>query len=247
MSLPIKVSSSFRIIAHRGASAYAPENTAAAFRLAHEMGVDEVELDAQLTVDGKVVLCHDRDLSRYGHGPRVVEQMAWAELSALDMGSWFSPFLFAGERMLRLGDLFGAYGNRFIYHIEIKGEAAGLPAALRDVIAQYGLRERCFITSFSDTALAAMHAVDEFMPLGWLVREVGNEVLDKARALNLFQICPQAAHVTPEQVARARTVAPEVRAWGLSGNRAEVQSLIRRVLDAGCDGMTLDWPDWVSA
>ena len=64
MTLPIPCPQGFRIIAHRGASAYAPENTAAAFRLAHEIGVNEVETDAQLTTDGEVVLCHDTDPGR---------------------------------------------------------------------------------------------------------------------------------------------------------------------------------------
>jgi glycerophosphoryl diester phosphodiesterase len=246
MSLPIKVPPGFRIIAHRGASAYAPENTTAAFRLADEMGAHEVELDAQLTADGEVALCHDRDLARYGHGPRVVEEMGWAELAALDTGSWFSPYLYGGERMLRLDDVFAAYGDRFVYHVEIKGEAAGLPAAVRAVMDRHGLAEACIVTSFSYDSLAALRAIDGAMRMGWLVREVNDDVLDKAQALGLFQICPQAAHVTPQQVALARTVVPEVRAWGLSGTRVEVMALIRRVLDAGCDGMTIDWPDWVS-
>lgn len=246
MSLPIKVSPEFRIIAHRGASAYAPENTAAAFRLAHEMGVNEVELDTQLTVDGQVALCHDHDLSRYGYGHRIVEEMEWAELAALDMGSWFSPYLFAGERMMRLDDMFGAYGDRFVYHVEIKGAVAGLPAAVRDAIERHGLRDNSIVTSFSYDALAAMRAIDSSMRMGWLVREVDDDVLDKARALRLYQICPQAAHVSPEQVTLTRGAVAEVRAWGLSGDRSEVQTLVQRVLDTGCDGMTLDWPDWVS-
>ena len=71
--LPILALPDFRIIAHRGASAYSPENTLPAFELAARMGANEVELDAQLTSDGQVVLCHDTKLERYGHGPQVVE------------------------------------------------------------------------------------------------------------------------------------------------------------------------------
>src|SRR3712207_5799493 len=125
--LPIAVPANFRIIAHRGASAYAPENTHAAFALAARMGVHEIELDAQLTLDGQVAICHDSTLDRYGHGPQRVEEMEWAELAKLDMGSWFSPFLFAGERMLTLDDLFATYASGFIYHVELKGAAAALP------------------------------------------------------------------------------------------------------------------------
>ncbi len=246
MSLPIKVPAGFRIIAHRGASAYAPENTSAAFRLAHEIGVHELELDAQLSMDGEIALCHDRELTRYLQGRSVVEEMVWSELAALDMGSWFSPHLYGGERMLRLDDLFAAYGERFVYHVELKGAAAGLPAAVHACIGRYGLQDACIITSFSYDSLAAMRAIDETVHMGWLVREMDDDVLDKARELELYQLCPQAAHVTSEQVALASEVVPEVRAWGMSGERREVMALIQRVLDAGCDGMTIDWPDWVT-
>lgn len=246
MTLPIRVPEGFRIIAHRGASAYAPENTPAAFRLAHEMGVHEVETDAQLTTDGEVVLCHDATLVRYGHGDAVVEERTWAELAALDMGAWFSPYLYGGERMWRLHELFDAYGDRFIYHVELKGAAAGLAPAVQDCIAQHGLAQNCLITSFNYRALAAMRRADANLPLGWLVEEVTGDVLAESQALGLYQLCPRAAHVTREQVSAARAVTPEVRAWGLSGSRDEVQSLVRRVLDAGCDGATIDWPDWLA-
>jgi len=251
MTLPIRVPPEFRIIAHRGASAYAPENTEPAFRLAAEMGVVEVELDAQLTTDGEIALCHDRDLSRYGHGPRVVEEMSWPELCTLDMGAWFSPHLYGGVRMIRLDDLFAAYGDRLIYHVEIKGAAPDLPAAVHAAILRHGLAERCFVTSFSSNSLAAMRAIDEHMRLGWLVHEVDHAALELARDLRLFQLCPAAAMVTRDQVTQARAVAPEVRAWGLSGQtahgeRGEVMALIQRVLAVGCDGMTINWPDWIA-
>ena len=250
MSLPIPVPAAFRIIAHRGASAYAPENTAPAFRLAAAMGADEVELDAQLTTDGEIVLCHDRDLTRYGHGARVVEEMSWPELSALDMGAWFSPYLYGGERMLRLEDLFALFGDQLTYHVEIKGAAADLPAAVHAAIQRHGLAERCIVTSFSVAALAAMRAIDRNMRLGWLVKQIDEAAQAQARDLGLFQLCPAAETVTAQQVAQARDVTPEVRAWGLSGctthgAHGEVLALIRRVLDAGCDGMTINWPDWV--
>ena len=111
MSLPILVPPAFRIIAHRGASAYAPENSMAAFTLAQKMGIREIELDTQLTPDGVVALCHDRTLARYGHGAQVMEEMNWADLAALDMGAWFSPYLFGGERMITLEQLLARYGE----------------------------------------------------------------------------------------------------------------------------------------
>jgi glycerophosphoryl diester phosphodiesterase len=248
--LPITVPAGFHTIAHRGASAYAPENTAAAFALAARMGVIEVELDTQLTRDGQIALVHDATLARYGHGPRVVEDLTWAELAALDMGAWFSPFLFAGEAMITLDDLFATYGDRLIYHVEIKGRAAGLPAAVYNTIQQHRLTGRCVITSFSYDALVATRALTDELPLGWLVRRIDAETLVKAKAIGLAQLCPNAAQVSAAQVALARQAVREVRAWGLNGDSTHTQSadviaLIGQVVEAGCDGMTLNWPDWV--
>ncbi len=248
--LPIVVPPSFHIIAHRGASAYAPENTRAAFDLTARMGVTEIELDTQLTRDGQIALVHDATLARYGHGPRVVEDIAWSELAQLDMGAWFSPFLFAGEAMLTLDDLFTTYGDNFIYHVEIKGKAPGLPAVVHNTIRQHGLAHRCVITSFSYDALVAMRALTTDIPLGWLVRRVDAETLVKAEAIQLAQLCPNAAQVSPAQVALARQAVGEVRAWGLNGDsthtqNSDVMDLIHQVVDGGCDGMTINWPDWV--
>ena len=248
--LPIAVPDNFRIIAHRGASAYAPENTHAAFALTQRMGVTEVELDTQLTLDGETALCHDNTLARYGHGQRVVEQMTWRELAALDMGSWFAPFLFGGERMITLDDLFTTYGTGFIYHVEIKGKAAALPAAVYECMKRNQLRDHCIVTSFNYDALVAMRGLDNDLPLGWLVQAIDSDIMARANDLRLFQLCPRAKNVTAAQVTQARSVVQEIRAWGLQGetvgnHHAELIALIEWVVKCGCDGMTINWPDWV--
>lgn len=248
--LPIPVPAHFRIIAHRGASAYTPENTHAAFALAKRMGVTEVELDTQLTVDGEIALCHDSTLARYGHGSQVVEQMEWGALAALDMGSFFSPFLFAGERMITLDNLFATYRDSFTYHVEIKGKATGLPAAVRAAIERHQLRDHCIVTSFSYDALVAMRGIDAGIRLGWLIEEINASAQTKAKAIDLYQLCPRARGVKAEQVEQARAVVQEVRAWGLHPGGSEeggasLIALIQRVVDSGCDGMTINWPDWV--
>lgn len=246
MTLPIRVPQGFHIIAHRGASAYAPENTASAFKLAHEMGIDQVEVDTQLSADGEVVLCHDLELTRYGHGGMVVEEMNWASLADLDMGSWFSPYLYGGDRMMRLDELFEAYGDRFVYHVELKGHASELAAAVFECIQRHGLTERCIVTSFRLDALTAMRKVAPQIRMGWLIREIDELALDSARRLSLYQLCPQAAWIDAKQVEQARGTVSEVRAWGVNGSAEEVVDLIERIVASGADGMTINWPDWVS-
>jgi glycerophosphoryl diester phosphodiesterase len=246
MRLPIKVASSFRIIAHRGASAYAPENSLSAFNLAVKMGIKEVETDTQLSADGQVVLCHDLSLDRYGYEGQIVEKMTWPELASLNMGAWYSPFLFKNERMITLNDLFSSFEQQLIYHVELKGKARELPEAVYRIIDEAGLHQQCIITSFSYEHLAAMRTVSDSIRLGWLVDKIDPGVLNQAAALNLFQLCPRAGQIHAEDVAKARTAVPEIRAWGLTGSSIEVIKLIQQVIKAGADGMTINWPDWVS-
>ncbi|MCC6145112.1 MAG: glycerophosphodiester phosphodiesterase, partial [Candidatus Hydrogenedentes bacterium] len=76
------------VIAHRGASAYAPENTLAAFELAAQMDADWYELDCLLAKDGSVVVSHDNDVDRCTDGTGLITEMTLAELKTLDAGSW---------------------------------------------------------------------------------------------------------------------------------------------------------------
>jgi glycerophosphoryl diester phosphodiesterase len=245
MLLPITVKRPFSIIAHRGASAYAPENTWAAFQLAINMGVKEIELDVQLSSDGEVVICHDLSLERYGH-QGIVEDMNWPELSKLDMGSWFSPFLFHDEKLVRLQDLFKAYGADIIYHIELKGTSDKLPDQVCCIINDFNLSDQVIITSFSYDILRLVSVIAPYLRLGWLVQNIEGDVLSRAKALALFQICPRADLLTEQNVRLAHAIAPEVRAWGINGKREEVFALIQKTINTGCDGTTINWPDWIS-
>ena len=240
---PIVVPNRFRVIAHRGASGYAPENTLAAFRLAREMGAREVELDVQLSADGVVVVCHDITLERYGYGEVVVEDMDSRKLLSLDMGTWFSP-RFAGERMATLRGLFEEFRDEFTWHVEIKGEGKGLEDAVAGLIGEFRLAERVVVTSFDPCSLNRMYDADPKLRRGWLLNMLHASVIEDAGRAGLFQLCPSAEHVTREDVAAAKRVVREVRAWGLSGTPEHVRELIHRVVDAGCDGMTIDRPDW---
>jgi glycerophosphoryl diester phosphodiesterase len=245
MTLPLIVPKSFRIIAHRGASAYAPENSFSAFDLALRIGATEIEVDTQLSTDGQVVLCHDKTLDRYGHGNRIVEKMSWAELATLDMGSWFSPFFFKGEKMITLDQLFSRYPGEITFHVEIKGQAEALPETVYRLINEQGLPSRCIVTSFSYESLVAIRTLDARLRLGWLIDKIDPFVLVKAKDIAAFQICPRADEINPEAVARAHEIVPEVRAWGLTGTTAQVVKLMRTVIDSGSDGMTINWPDWL--
>ena len=68
----------------------------------------------------------------------------------------------------------------------------------------------------------------------------------RAKEIGVMQLCPRAGGVSDEMVERSRDVAQEVRAWGLAGSPAQVADLCRHIVGAGCDGATINWPDWLS-
>ena len=125
--------------AHRGASAYAPENTLAAFLLARRLGADGVELDVHLTKDGEVVVCHDADIKRTSNGEGLIEDKTYEELAGYDFGySAVFGNRFSGERIPTLKEVYRAtvpYG--VIVNVELK---ATRPEIVKEVLS---LEEEC--------------------------------------------------------------------------------------------------------
>jgi glycerophosphoryl diester phosphodiesterase len=239
----IRVPRDFRIIAHRGASGYAPENTMAAFCLAERMGVREIEFDLQLTKDGHAVVVHDPVLDRYGHKGVRVAETAFADLKRLDMGAWFGDAQFRDEPMPTAADLLDAFGRRFIYHAEIKAPSRQLAEWLAKYLGRRGLIDATVVTSFDFDILVAYRALAPAQRVGWLVREGAFTPanVDRAAGAGFHQFCPRAADVDPDRVAAAKERVAEVRAHGV-----KTREDAARVVHAGCDGMTINWPDWLS-
>lgn len=107
------------LVAHRGASHAAPENTLASFKLAWEEGADGIEGDFYLSKDGEVVCIHDADTKRVAGTKLMVKESTWAELSKLDVGSWKDP-KYAGERIPLLKEVLDVLpaGKRFFLEIK---------------------------------------------------------------------------------------------------------------------------------
>ncbi|MBI5034164.1 MAG: glycerophosphodiester phosphodiesterase [Chloroflexi bacterium] len=110
------------IIGHRGASASAPENTLASFRLALDMGADGVELDVTLTKDDVPVIIHDGTVDRTTNGKGLINQMTLGEVRQLDAGGWFNA-KFCGEKIPTLEEVLTEISPRGIVNIELKTEA----------------------------------------------------------------------------------------------------------------------------
>jgi len=138
------------IFGHRGASAFAPENTLAAFLKAVELGADGVELDTKLSADGTPVVIHDQTVDRTTNGSGRVGQLTFEQLRRLDAGSKFSPD-FKGEPIPTLEEVLKTLGDRCFINVELTNYAStgdALPLKAAALVKQYHLEERVLFSSF---------------------------------------------------------------------------------------------------
>ena len=191
----------FLVIAHRGASSYAPENTIAAFDLALQMGARHLELDVHLTRDAYLVIIHDDTVNRTTNGTGPVADQTLAALQTLDAGAWFGE-AFVGARIPTLAEVLTRYQGRAHLHIELKGHTAHLPQRTVDLVRAHGMALHVTFTSFQHTHLQTMRAYAPELPTGWLVGEISDVVIAQAHALGCAQLCPRASLVTSGLVQR---------------------------------------------
>ena len=141
------------IIAHRGASFDAPENTLAAFRLAWEQGADGIEGDFRLTLDGQIVCIHDEDTQRVTGQKLVVAEATWPQLRDLDVGRWKGD-AWSGETIPTLADVLAIVPAGKFFFIELK-TGPEIVAPLKQVLADSTIdRSRCVVISFQPETLA---------------------------------------------------------------------------------------------
>lgn len=144
------------LMAHRGNSGLAPENTLAAFAKAVESGADWTELDVHLSADGEIVVMHDPTVDRTTDGSGAIVEMTLAQIKKLDAGSWFGPE-FAGEKVPTLREVIDLVGDRIRLNVEIKSMDNPLTAAkVIEALAEGGVIERSMVCSFGlETILEA--------------------------------------------------------------------------------------------
>lgn len=159
------------LLAHRGASAYAPENTRPALQLAIRQGADGVEVDVQPTSDGVPVLVHDDDWWRTAGEPAPVRDLGWDAVRRLDAGSWFAPE-FRGVPPGTLEDALEIAGSRLV-NLEIKSPRPddGLAQSVATRVRRLGLQSRVLFTSFDHACIDALARSCDDLELGYLVRE----------------------------------------------------------------------------
>lgn len=162
------------VIAHRGISAKAPENTMAAFqRAAQYPGIDMIELDVRLSKDEEVIILHDRTLQRTSTGNGVARKYSLQEIRHFDAGSWFHP-AFSDQRIPTLEEVLQLVGRQLWIDIEIKSdwykrEPPGLlEQKVFDTVVRCGLSDRVLFSSFDHRLLANLKRMNSSATTGVL-------------------------------------------------------------------------------
>ena len=191
-------------IAHRGASLFAPENTMAAFKLAYDMGMQNIECDVILTADKVPVLIHDSNLSRTTNGQGLVNESSYAYLQSLDAGSWFHPN-FSGTQIPKLSELLQwQQQTEVTLHIEIKPLAlqnfSEDFAIIMDTIYQTGNLKKIKILSFQDQIIQQLLQNHHTLPRILEVIDCQPETIKKAVVHGCEQINISHKIITPNLI-----------------------------------------------
>ena len=223
------------VIAHRGASAAAPENTMAAFRLGADLGADFVELDVQESADGEVVVVHDSDLMKAGGSPLKIWEAPAAALRAVDIGSRKGA-RFAGERVPTLAEVFAQLKGRVRVVVELKsyGHAQRLEERVVEVVEAAGVANDTIFMSLDHDMVRRLK---ELRP-AWRVGVLVATAVGDATALDGDFLAVQASMATRAFVRRAHRAGRDVYVWTVNDPAWMFASMAN-----GVDGLITDVPD----
>lgn len=223
--------------AHRGASAYCPENTLLSFYTGVQMGANGIETDVRATKDGELVLFHDDTLERGTGDTGSVSDYTWEELQA-----FLAKKDGLCDRLVRLEDFLKLFSFRDLtFAIELKGE--GVAKGTAELLRKYEMRAKTVVTSFHLSYLQEFSEAAPEFKRGYLTKDVSNECLSKLRELGIDELCPKAELIGSRgQVDAWHKRGFRVRAWGVKD-----EELMRKAYDAGVDGMTVNFPDKLRA
>ncbi|WP_420918959.1 glycerophosphodiester phosphodiesterase [Streptomyces lonarensis] len=250
------------VVAHRGASGHAPENTLAAVDAAAELDVEWVEVDVQRAGDGELVVLHDNDLARTTDAPeRHPDRAPWAltdfsypEIAELDAGSWYGPD-FAGERVPTLGevlDRMAEHGQKLLLEVKSPELYPGIEADIVAELREHGwltprtLRTALVVQSFDAASVRVLHELAPRVRTGLLGNPPVAELPRHAEYVD--QINPRHTTVTADYVAaikelrgaHGRTL--QVNVWTVNDGPTAFA-----LAGLGVDGIITDYPDVVRA
>jgi glycerophosphoryl diester phosphodiesterase len=232
-----------QIIAHRGASGHAPENTFAAYRLAIELGAQFIEADLQASRDGHIVTIHDAALQRTTNGRGIVAGSTLEELRAVDAGRWFDRD-FAGERMPTIEEVLGLSREAEVgFYFQICCPfAAEFGRSLIRAVREAGAISRVLVVSPDSAVLDALRQLDDAVHTGILIETPRSDAMELAARSGARQLCLREDLVTDELVNSAHGAGLLVVAWTVN-----LPARLRALIPTGVDRIVTDFPDRLRA
>ncbi len=240
------------IIAHRGASGYAPENTLAAINLALEQQADMIEIDVFLSKDGHIVVMHDTNVNRTTNGKGKIADLSLAQLKKLDAGSWFDA-QFAGERVPTLAEVLATVQGKAQLLIEIKQSGGGIAQKVNALVAKHQAQSWCIVQSFDTQVIENLQKIKSSLRKHQLV--VGNlplflpyHVNKKLSTGSVYQYSHAQSvnlmyHFTTQSVIRKlHSQKQKAMVWTVNQ-----PSDMRRLMLMGIDGIITNYPDKAKA
>jgi len=214
-----------KIVAHRGASVDAPENTLAAFKHAWSLGVECVELDVRVTKDGQVVVIHDPSTKRVGDRELVIAESTLAQVQEIDVGSPKGP-QFAGERIPTLHDVLATIPPKRSLFVEIKSGVETVPAVADAIKAGTPTSATILLQGYDPDTLAALAAALPEAGAYWTVDPAldpqghalpyARSVIDEASKRGFAGVALRADGVEDAFLAAARSAGLYVDVWTIN-------------------------------
>ena len=230
------------ILAHRGASAHAPENTLGAFELALAQNADAIELDVKLSADGQAVVIHDPTVDRTTSGHGRVKDLSLAQLRSLDAGSFFSE-KYKGEKIPTLEEVFETVGKRTFINVELTNYNTPRDQLVETVcmlVKKFSLQKHILFSSFFASNLSRARAYLPGVPRGLLALNglLGAWARSFGFAFGRYHaLHPNLKDVTQQQVQRVHRLQRRIHVWTV--NAAED---MRRLFHWGVDAIFTDDP-----
>ncbi|WP_087971615.1 glycerophosphodiester phosphodiesterase [Oceanobacillus rekensis] len=230
-----------QIIAHRGASKYAPENTMPAFELAYRMKAEGIETDVQLTKDNIPVLIHDEHVKRTTGHSGYVKDYTFDELSQLDAGSWFSDE-FAGTSIPSLEEFLKWIIDKPLeLNIELKNskiDYSNIEKIVYEMVEHYKLLERTTLSTFNHESVKRLKPINETIGVALLTSRKRKDLADYAKILGA-----NALHVKYRLINKALVQQCKQGDLALRVYTVNKPSHMMNCFLLGCDGIFTDVPN----
>ena len=223
-----------KIFAHRGASAYAPENTMEAFELAAKQGADGIELDVHVTKDGEVVVTHDEKIDRVSNGSGFIKDMTLRELKRLSFHNHMESYVGAGIPTLREVLEYVSTTNMDV-NIELKTGIYWYPQIEEKtafIVQETGMHDRVIYSSFNHHSIAKIKEIDSTAETAWLFSDVILNVEQYAKANGVEGLHPAVYHMyMSDFMKRWNESGEKVRVWTVN-NEKDMKNFIQHDLEA---------------